>query len=71
MPVGSVNEPTGSSDDPLSVADAPVTDVARLRQRAVFLRELADARALLARTTPWRTRSSRLRERLRHSTFNV
>lgn len=71
MPVGSVNEPTGSSDDPLSIAEVPVPDMARLRQRAVFLRELADARALLARTTPWRTRSSRLRERMRQSTFNV
>jgi hypothetical protein len=51
--------------------DGPVDDAARLRQRAVFLRELAEARALLARTTPWRTRSARLREQLRKSTYHI
>lgn len=49
----------------------PADDPERLRQRAVFLRELAEARALLARATPWRTRSARLRARLRQITFRV
>jgi hypothetical protein len=71
MPEGTVNEPTSSAlDDPLPPGQ-PVTDAARLRQRAVFLRELAEARALLARTTPWRTRSAQLRERLRQSTYHI
>lgn len=47
----------------------PVADPERLRQRAVFLRELAEARALLARAAPRRTRSAQLRARLRQSTF--
>jgi hypothetical protein len=47
----------------------PATDPDRLRQRAVFLRELGEARALLARATPWRTRAIRLRARLRQTTF--
>ena len=47
----------------------PAADPERLRQRAVFLRELAEARALLARATPWRTRSARLRARMRQNTF--
>ncbi|MGH8823098.1 MAG: hypothetical protein ACRDVN_01295 [Jiangellaceae bacterium] len=49
----------------------PSTDPERLRQRAVFLRELAEARALLARATPWRTRSAWIRARLRQSTFRA
>ena len=47
----------------------PATDPERLRQRAVFLRELGEARALVARATPWRTRAIRLRARLRQTTF--
>jgi hypothetical protein len=47
----------------------PVTDPERLRQRAVFLRELAEARALLARAAPRRSRTAQLRARLRQSTF--
>ncbi|HEX6577007.1 MAG TPA: hypothetical protein VF082_01470 [Jiangellaceae bacterium] len=49
----------------------PATDPERLRQRAVFLRELAEARALLARATPWRTRVIRIRARLRQATFRT
>ena len=52
-------------------AAGPVADPERLRQRAVFLRELAEARALLARATPRRTRTAQLRARLRQSTFRV
>lgn len=52
-------------------AGEPVTDSERLRRRAVFLRELTEARALLARATPRRTRSARLHARLRQSTFRL
>lgn len=41
------------------------TDAERLRQRAEFLRELADARALLACLTPWRVRALHVRARIR------
>lgn len=72
MPEGTVGEPLESRPvDSLQHGELPVADAARLRQRAVFLRELAEARALLARTTPWRTRASQLRERIRQSTYHV
>jgi hypothetical protein len=68
MPDGSVPAPDPGTH---TVADELVADSERLRQRAVFLRELAEARALLARATPRRTRSARLRARLRQTTFRV
>lgn len=72
MPEGAVVEPTGSgADDPPCPAGELVTDTARLRQRAVFLRELAEARALLARTTPWRIPSAGIRDRLRQSSHQL
>lgn len=49
----------------------PVADPERLRQRAVFLRELAEARALVARATPLRTRAAQLRARMRQRHFRV
>ena len=49
----------------------PAHDPDRLRERAAFLRELAEARALIARATPWRTRSAQLRARLRQTTFRI
>ncbi|WP_298325060.1 hypothetical protein [Haloactinopolyspora sp.] len=49
---GTVVESAGSNaDDPPYLGGELVADPARLRQRAVFLRELAQARALLARTS--------------------
>lgn len=72
MPEGAIVEPMGSgADDPACQNGDLVTDIARLRQRAVFLRELAEARALLARTTPWRSSSVGVRQRLRQSTHQV
>lgn len=41
----------------------------RLRRRAAFLRELAEARELRARVSPRRTRLARLREALRRATY--
>ncbi|TDD67010.1 hypothetical protein E1262_20535 [Jiangella aurantiaca] len=69
MPEGAIAEPVGSgADDPPAPSGELVTDAARLRQRAVFLRELAEARALLARSTAWHGRTAGLRRRLRQST---
>lgn len=63
-------DPSGSEAGRCSPGH-PADDPERLRQRAVFLRELAEARALLARATPWRTRAARIRARIRQSTFRV
>lgn len=52
-------------DERMVQQTAPPPDAARLRQRAVFLRELADARALLARSVPERVRARRLPTRTR------
>lgn len=74
MPDSSAPAPELRDPDPAD-SDAevaqPVTDPERLRQRAVFLSELAEARALLARAAPRRTRSARLRARLRQTTFRA
>jgi hypothetical protein len=43
----------------------------RLRRRAAFLRDLADARALRARVTPHRSRRARIHAALRMRTYRV
>ncbi|MEQ7127383.1 hypothetical protein ABN034_22925 [Actinopolymorpha sp. B11F2] len=43
----------------------------RLRRRAAFLRDLAEARELRARIRPRRTRLARLRDALRRSTYRT
>ncbi len=63
MPDGSVADPEPDADSALA---QPVADPERLRQRAVFLRELAEARALLARAAPHRERPAHIRTLLRH-----
>jgi hypothetical protein len=45
----------------------PVSE--RRRRRAIFLAELAEARALRSRVAPRRARNARLREAIRMSTF--
>jgi hypothetical protein len=51
-------------------ADGPVEDPSeRRRRRAVFLRELAEARALRERVQPRRTKAMRLRQAARMRTF--
>ncbi|KIQ62907.1 hypothetical protein TR51_28875 [Kitasatospora griseola] len=47
------------------------TDAERRRRRAVFLRELAEARELRARVQPRRTKERRMREAMRMRTFRV
>ena len=75
MPEGAVPAPEPTDPSGLEIGRCspghPADDPERLRQRAVFLRELAEARALLVRATPWRTRSAQLRARLRQTTFRV
>ncbi|RAG83014.1 hypothetical protein DN069_24390 [Streptacidiphilus pinicola] len=57
----------GSADGP----DADLTEdpAERRRRRAVFLRELAEARALRERVQPRRTKALRLRQAARMRTF--
>ena len=43
----------------------------RLRRRAIFLRELAEARELRRRVTPRRARRERIRAMLRMRSFRV
>lgn len=43
----------------------------RLRRRAVFLRELAEAKELRKRVSPRRSRRARVREALRMRTFRA
>ncbi|GAA3032116.1 hypothetical protein GCM10020229_49460 [Kitasatospora albolonga] len=47
------------------------TEAERRRRRAVFLRELAEARELRARVQPRRTKERRMREALRMRTFRI
>ncbi|MFD8596115.1 hypothetical protein ACFV1L_14025 [Kitasatospora sp. NPDC059646] len=47
------------------------TDAERRKRRAVFLRELAEARELRARVQPRRTKERRMREALRMRTFRI
>jgi hypothetical protein len=43
----------------------------RLRRRAIFLRELAEARELRRRVTPHRSRRARIHAALRRRTFRI
>ncbi|MFD2621744.1 hypothetical protein [Streptomyces chumphonensis] len=46
-----------------------VSDPERLRKRALFLRELTEAKALRDRVQPRRARAARMREQMRMRTF--
>lgn len=50
-------------------AEAQETDAERRRRRALFLRELAEARELRDRVQPRRAKAARLRHALRMRTF--
>ncbi|WP_354641421.1 hypothetical protein [Kitasatospora camelliae] len=58
----------GSTDESPPV---PETDAERRKRRAVFLRELAEARELRARVQPRRTKERRMREAMRMRTFRI
>jgi hypothetical protein len=51
--------------------EALETEAERRRRRAVFLRELAEARELRARVQPRKTKERRMREALRMRTFRI
>ncbi|MEV7776753.1 hypothetical protein [Kitasatospora sp. NPDC088351] len=69
---GSADEPTGPSGG-LSAPppDHPETEAERRKRRAVFLRELAEARELRERVQPRRTKERRMREAMRMRTFRI
>lgn len=49
--------------------NVPARDGDRLRRRAIFLRELAEARELRERVTPYRSKTARIRAALRMHSF--
>ncbi|MFH9349169.1 hypothetical protein [Kitasatospora sp. NPDC017646] len=69
----------GSADEPVDGAalragppqDPPSTESERRKRRAVFLRELAEARELRERVQPRRTKERRMREAMRMRTFRI
>ncbi|RKE20109.1 hypothetical protein [Streptomyces sp. TLI_171] len=66
---GSTDESRPASED--GAPSAAETDAQRRKRRAVFLRELAEARELRARVQPRRTKERRMREALRMRTFRI
>ncbi|WP_285496771.1 hypothetical protein [Actinomadura sp. NBRC 104425] len=61
-----------ASADPASDRDITPEQVReRLRRRAIFLRELAEARELRRRVTPHRSRRARIHAALRRRTFRL
>ncbi|MFI6848402.1 hypothetical protein OG535_18800 [Kitasatospora sp. NBC_00085] len=58
----------GRSDQP---PEHPETEAERRKRRAVFLRELAEARELRERVQPRRTKERRMREAMRMRTFRI
>ncbi|MFF5262592.1 hypothetical protein ACFY4C_26965 [Actinomadura viridis] len=81
-PAGSVSRSGGETAEapeaPEDTAGAAVSpDVSpeevreRLRRRAIFLRELAEARELRRRVTPHRSRRARIHAALRRRTFRI
>ncbi|MFD7733096.1 hypothetical protein ACFV6F_22230 [Kitasatospora phosalacinea] len=63
---------SGSTDESRPTPETEAeTDAERRKRRAVFLRELAEARELRARVQPRRTKERRMREALRMRTFRI
>jgi len=63
---------SGSTDESRPIPETEgETDAERRKRRAVFLRELAEARELRARVQPRRTKERRMREALRMRTFRI
>ncbi|MEU4113478.1 hypothetical protein AB0F71_03130 [Kitasatospora sp. NPDC028055] len=69
----------GSADEPVDgpalragpPQEPPETESERRKRRAVFLRELAEARELRERVQPRRTKERRMREAMRMRTFRI
>ncbi|WP_100837390.1 hypothetical protein [Kitasatospora fiedleri] len=66
---GSTDESRPESEN--GAQSAAETDAERRKRRAVFLRELAEARELRARVQPRRTKERRMREAMRMRTFRT
>ncbi|CCB75668.1 MULTISPECIES: hypothetical protein [Streptomycetaceae] len=63
-------EPGGTADGSAAVSGrAADRDAERRRRRALFLRELSEARELRARVQPRRARAARMRQQMRMRTF--
>jgi hypothetical protein len=60
---------TDSTADAESTEPAEITDADRRRRRALFLRELSEAKALRERVEPRRARAARMRQQMRMRTF--
>ncbi|WP_242908532.1 hypothetical protein [Actinomadura terrae] len=75
LPEPAVTEVTAGSDGdarPVQQSDISPEEVReRLRRRAIFLRELAEARELRRRVTPHRSRRARIHAALRRRTFRL
>ncbi|GAA5004247.1 hypothetical protein [Kitasatospora paranensis] len=65
------NPATGAGSTHESPPAAHETEAQRRKRRALFLRELAEARELRARVQPRRTKERRMREALRMRTFRI
>jgi hypothetical protein len=77
MPEGPVPAPEPPDLDPEGVATGPcwpghpARDPERLRRRALFLRELSQARAALVRTASWRVMTARAQARRRQTSLGA
>ncbi|MFD7905831.1 hypothetical protein ACFV4F_19810 [Kitasatospora sp. NPDC059722] len=69
---GSAEEPRGPSGGRAGPPASPQeTEAERRKRRAVFLRELTEARELRERVQPRRTKERRMREAMRMRTFRI
>ena len=77
MPEGPVPAPEPAEFDQVGVATGPcrpghpARDPERMRRRALFLRELSEARAAFVRNTSWRVMTARARARRRQTSFGA
>ncbi|MES9506845.1 hypothetical protein ABWJ92_10585 [Streptomyces sp. NPDC000609] len=62
-------EDAQAQQDPQDPQEPELTDAARRRRRAQFLRELHEAKALRDRVQPRRARAARMRQAMRMRTF--
>lgn len=60
---------TDSTADAQSTEPTDITDADRQRRRALFLRELSEAKALSERVRPRRARAARMRQQMRMRAF--
>jgi len=61
MPEARTGASSDGTDSEYRDLRSPAADPERLHRRAVLLREIAEARARVARAAPWRSGTARLR----------